>query len=65
MKVRECLECGITNGAVDRDGKIIIYYASSDTRLNAVATTVDKMIDYCENTSEDGLSTHTSVDDIC
>jgi 4-O-beta-D-mannosyl-D-glucose phosphorylase len=43
-----------SNGAVTTpDGKIFIYYASSDTRLHVATTTVDKMIDYIFNTPKD------------
>lgn len=43
------------NGAVRRDnGELLIYYASSDTRIHVARTTVAKMIDYCLNTPEDG-----------
>lgn len=54
-----------TNGAIEKDGNIYIYYASSDTRLHLATTTVEKMIDYCKNTPVDGYTTHTSVDAIC
>jgi len=58
--------CVFGNGiAVDDDGRMCIYYASSDTRLQVVTTTVDKMVDYCMNTPEDGYNTHESVDTIC
>lgn len=53
------------NGAIERDGKIYIYYASSDTRLHLAVTTVEKMVDYCKNTPKDGLTTHSSVKAIC
>ena len=53
------------NGAIEKDGQIYIYYASSDTRLHVATTTVDKMIDYCKNTPQDGYTTHTSVQSIC
>ncbi len=44
------------NGAIKRDnGDILIYYASSDTRLHVATTTVDKMLDYVINTPEDPL----------
>lgn len=52
------------NGAIEKDGEIFIYYASSDTRLHVATTTVDKMIDYCKNTPEDGYTTHKSVENI-
>ena len=54
-----------TNGAIEKDGNIYIYYASSDTRLHLATTTVEKMVDYCKNTPSDGYTTHTSVDAIC
>ena len=57
--------CVFSNGAIEKDGNIYIYYASSDTRLHVASTTVDKMVDYCKNTPEDGLDTHASVDAIC
>jgi 4-O-beta-D-mannosyl-D-glucose phosphorylase len=53
------------NGAIERDGKIYIYYASSDTRLHLAVSTVEKMVDYCKNTPKDGLTTHASVRAIC
>lgn len=54
-----------TNGAIEKDGDIYIYYASSDTRLHVAKTTVKKMVDYCKNTPKDGYTTHTSVENIC
>lgn len=54
-----------TNGAIEKDGKIFIYYASSDTRLHVAVTSTEQMIDYCKNTPADGLTTHSSVDNIC
>lgn len=58
--------CIFSNGAiVDGDGNMFVYYASSDTRLQVISTTVDKMVDYCLNTPKDGYSTHTSVENIC
>ena len=58
--------CIFSNGAiVDPNGNMFIYYASSDTRLQVISTTVDKMVDYCMNTPTDGLTTHRSVENIC
>ena len=45
----------------DEDGKVFIYYASSDTRMHVATSTVDKLVDYCLNTPEDGLTTAESV----
>jgi 4-O-beta-D-mannosyl-D-glucose phosphorylase len=45
-----------TNGAIaDEDGRLLIYYASSDTRLHVAVTSVERMIDYVRNTPVDGL----------
>lgn len=45
-----------TNGAIAREnGDVYIYYASSDTRMHAAVTTMDKLIDYVFNTPEDPL----------
>lgn len=48
----------------DADGKVFIYYASSDTRMHVATTTIEQLIDYCENTPEDRLYSHLSVDNI-
>ena len=43
-----------TNGAINTpDGRVFIYYASSDTRLHVATTTVDRLIDYVFNTPPD------------
>jgi 4-O-beta-D-mannosyl-D-glucose phosphorylase len=34
---------------------MLIYYASSDTRIHVATTSVEKMLDYVYNTPEDGL----------
>ena len=45
-----------TNGAIARDnGDVYIYYASSDTRMHAATTTIDKLIDYVFHTPKDPL----------
>jgi 4-O-beta-D-mannosyl-D-glucose phosphorylase len=49
---------------VDEDGKVFIYYASSDTRMHVATTSVDKLIDYVMNTPADGFRSSTSVDTI-
>ena len=54
------------NGAaVKENGELYIYYASSDTRLHVAAVTLDRMVDYCKNTPQDGYNTHQSVEKIC
>lgn len=54
-----------SNGWIaDNDGKVFIYYASSDTRMHVATSTVDKLLDYCFNTPEDGLKSTSSVNKI-
>ena len=48
----------------DEDGKVFIYYGSSDTRMHVATSTIDRLIDYCMNTPEDGYATGKSVETI-
>ncbi len=45
----------------DEDGRVYIYYASSDTRMHVATSTIDRLVDYCFNTPQDGLTTTESV----
>lgn len=50
------------NGAVALDnGKVYIYYASSDTRCHVAVSTVDQLLDYVMNTPEDPLRSYACV----
>jgi 4-O-beta-D-mannosyl-D-glucose phosphorylase len=52
-----------TNGwIIDDNGSVYIYYASSDTRMHVAVSTTDKLVDYCMNTSADGLRSAASVE---
>jgi len=52
-----------SNGWIaDEDGKVFIYYASSDTRLHVATTTIGQLLDYVVKTPEDGLHTAASVE---
>jgi 4-O-beta-D-mannosyl-D-glucose phosphorylase len=45
-----------SNGAVARkDGSVLIYYGASDTRINVVTSTMDRLLDYCFSTPADPL----------
>ncbi len=45
-----------TNGAIaDEDGKVYLYYASSDTRMHVAETDTDRLCDYVFNTPADPL----------
>lgn len=51
-----------SNGWIlDDDGTVFIYYASSDTRMHVVTSTIEKLVDYCLNTPQDGLRSASSV----
>ena len=51
-----------SNGWIaDDDGRIFIYYASSDTRLHIATSTVDQLLDYVMNTPADGFSSFETV----
>ena len=51
-----------TNGwIIDDDGKVFIYYASSDTRMHVAVSTIGRLVDYCMNTPADGLRSAASV----
>lgn len=54
-----------SNGWIaDEDGTVYIYYASSDTRMHVATSTIERLIDYCRHTPEDGLRSTTSVKSI-
>lgn len=51
-----------SNGWIaDEDGKVFIYYASSDTRMHVATSTVDRLVDYCLHTEPDAFTTGESV----
>jgi 4-O-beta-D-mannosyl-D-glucose phosphorylase len=54
-----------SNGWIkDDDETVYIYYASSDTRMHVATSTVDQLLDYVMNTSEDGLRSALSVNSL-
>ena len=63
--VGDVMNVAFSNGWIkDDDGRVLIYYASADTRLHVAVSTIDRLIDYCMNTPEDGLTTGASVETI-
>lgn len=51
-----------SNGWIaDDDGKVYIYYASSDTRMHVATSTINQLLDYCINSPQDQLHSHLSV----
>ncbi|RYZ14202.1 MAG: glycosidase, partial [Sphingobacteriales bacterium] len=54
-----------SNGWIaDGNGKVYIYYASSDTRMHVATSTIDKLVDYCVNTAADSFHSAGSVQTI-
>lgn len=52
-----------SNGWIaDDDGTVFIYYASSDTRMHVAVSSIDKLVDYCMNTPQDGYISSASVE---
>lgn len=49
---------------VNERNEVFIYYASSDTRMHVATSTVDRLVDYCLHTPEDGLRSAMSVREI-
>ena len=63
--IGDVMNVAFANGWIkDEDGKVFIYYASADTRMHVATSTVDRLVDYCMNTPEDGLTTSSSVETI-
>jgi len=61
-RVGDVSNVAFCNGAIERpDGRLFIYYASSDTRCHVATTTVDRMVDYCRNTPPDALRSAETV----
>jgi len=48
----------------DEEGRVFIYYASSDTRMHVALTSIDQLLDYVKNTPADGYHSVLSVERI-
>ncbi|MGX8695725.1 MAG: glycoside hydrolase family 130 protein [Prevotella sp.] len=63
--VGDVMNVAFSNGWIlDDDGRVLIYYATADTRLHVAVSSLDRLIDYCMNTPEDRLTTRASVETI-
>lgn len=61
--IGDVMNVTFSNGWIaDEDGKVFIYYASSDTRMHVATSTIDRLVDYCFNTESDGLRTGLTVE---
>lgn len=62
-RVGDVSNVAFSNGWIlDDDGTVFIYYASSDTRLHVASSSLDRLVDYCINTPEDGFRSAASVE---
>ena len=63
--VGDVMNVAFANGWIaDEDGKVFIYYASSDTRMHVATSSVERLVDYCLNTEPDGVRTGLTVERI-
>ena len=63
--VGDVMNVVFSNGWIaDEDGRVFIYYASSDTRMHVATSTIDRLVDYCLHTPQDGLTTTACVETI-
>lgn len=54
-----------SNGWIaDGDGKVFIYYASSDTRMHVAVSSIEQLVDYVMHTPADGFRSAASVNTI-
>lgn len=53
-----------SNGWIEDQGNVFIYYASSDTRMHVATSTVNQLVDYVVNTKEDRFYSSHSVNTI-
>lgn len=64
-RVGDVSNVAFSNGWIlDEDGTVFIYYASSDTRMHVATSTINKLLDYCMNTPDDGFRSARSVENL-
>ncbi len=62
-RIGDVSNVAFTNGWVELpDGSVLVYYGGSDTRCYVARTTVNKLVDWCLHTPEDGLTTRRCLD---
>ncbi|MBW2962735.1 glycoside hydrolase family 130 protein [Mesonia aestuariivivens] len=52
------------NGWIEEEGKVFIYYASSDTRCHVATSTVEKLVDFVKNSPQKDFTSVASVNSI-
>jgi 4-O-beta-D-mannosyl-D-glucose phosphorylase len=64
-RVGDVSNVAFSNGWIlKEDGAVLIYYASSDTRMHVATSTLDRLLDYVMNNPEDGYTSAQSVETI-
>jgi len=62
-RVGDVSNVAFSNGWIERkNGDLLIYYASSDTRLHVATSTVNNLLDYVKNTPADPLRSYACVE---
>jgi len=62
-RIGDVSNVAFSNGWIaTKNGNVYIYYGASDTRLNVVSTTVEKLLDYTLNTPPDPLRSFLCVE---
>ncbi len=52
------------NGWIEEEGRVFIYYASSDTRCHVATSTVEKLVDFVKNSPQKDFTSAASVNSI-
>lgn len=61
--IGDVMNVTFANGWIaDEDGRVFIYYASSDTRMHVATSDIDRLVDYCINTEPDAFRTGLTVE---
>ena len=61
----DVMNVAFSNGWIlDDDGRVLIYYATADTRLHVAVSSLERLINYCLQTPQDRLTTAASVETI-
>jgi 4-O-beta-D-mannosyl-D-glucose phosphorylase len=65
-RIGDVSNVAFSNGWIlDQDGKVFIYYASSDTRMHVAISSIEQLLDYVINNPSDGFRSSTTVETIC
>jgi 4-O-beta-D-mannosyl-D-glucose phosphorylase len=61
-RIGDVSNVAFSNGWIEqKDGTVLIYYASSDTRMHVALSTTKQLVDYVKNTPEDSLRSYACV----